>query len=54
MNETEQVDEAGEAEGADEPAAPETPREGDEDAYEDSWYQVLRRLSPGAPPGDSA
>ena len=23
------------------------PRDGDERAYEDSWYQVLRRLAPG-------
>jgi len=22
------------------------PRKGDEQAYEDSWYQVLRRLAP--------
>jgi hypothetical protein len=27
-------------------AAPARPRTGDEDAYEDSWYQVLRRLAP--------
>jgi hypothetical protein len=26
--------------------APATPRPGDEGAYEDSWYQVLRRLAP--------
>ncbi|HSL11688.1 MAG TPA: hypothetical protein VLA82_10290 [Actinomycetota bacterium] len=35
---------------ADEPTerpAPKRPRAGDEHAYEDSWYQVLRRLSPG-------
>jgi hypothetical protein len=25
---------------------PATPRPGDEGAYEDSWYQVLRRLAP--------
>ena len=25
-----------------EPEAPPTPRPGDEKAYEDSWYQVLR------------
>jgi hypothetical protein len=27
--------------------APKRPRAGDEHAYEDSWYQVLRRLAPG-------
>jgi hypothetical protein len=27
--------------------APKRPRTGDEHAYEDSWYQVLRRLAPG-------
>ena len=27
--------------------APKRARRGDEQAYEDSWYQVLRRLAPG-------
>lgn len=48
MSEIEQVDEV------EEPTAPATPRDGDEDAYEDSWYQVLRRLAPGAAPASEA
>jgi hypothetical protein len=35
-----------EVEEATERPAPARPRAGDEHAYEDSWYQVLRRLAP--------
>jgi hypothetical protein len=44
MSDIEQVDEV----EAPTPAVP----DGDEDAYEDSWYQVLRRLAPGGTPSN--
>jgi hypothetical protein len=53
MSEIEQVDEVDQGDQVDqveEPTVPAAPRKGDEDAYEDSWYQVLRRLAPGLSP----